>query len=104
MLSIVTKGSFIRYFPCVDTPDTTFQKVFSDRQMRIIEDISNDQLNMALQDSDSNECVALVAKQCRYSQTERIKRDTAAAEDSDAFKIKTDRVILYASKPPTFKV
>lgn len=68
----------------------------------MIEDISDDQLNMALKDSDSNACIALAGKQCRYSQAERIKRD--AEEDSKEFKIKTDRVLLYSSTSPTFKV
>ncbi|XP_012220446.1 uncharacterized protein [Linepithema humile] len=102
VLSVVTNGSEIHYFPCVHTPDAVFQKVFNDEQMRIIEDLSDDQLNMALKDSDSNACIALAGKQCRYSQTERIKRDTAK-ENSTEFKIKTDRVILYASTSPTFK-
>lgn len=57
---------------------------------------------MILKDTDSSECIALTGKQCRYSQTERIKRE--AAEEDTEFKIKTDRVLFYSSKSLSFKV
>lgn len=102
VLSNATSGSKIYYFPCVVTPDTVFRKVY--KQIRVIEDMNDDhEFNMILKDIDSSGCIALTGKQCRYSYTERIKRD-AAADNSTEFKIKTDRVLLYSAKPLGFKV
>lgn len=102
VLSNATNGWKIFYFPCVDKPSTVFQKMY--KQIRTIEDINDDhELNMVLKDIDSNGCLALTGKQCRYSHTERIKRD-ALADNSTEFKIKTEHVLLYSAKPLSFKV
>lgn len=102
VLSNATNGSKIFYFPCVVKPYTVYQKIY--KQIRTIEDLNDDhEFNMALKDIDSNGCMALTGKQCRYSYTERIKRD-ALADNSTEFKIKTDNVILYSAKPLLFKV
>jgi len=104
VLSIATNGSKIHYFPFVFMPDAVFEKVFTDRQIKIIEDINDDhELNMILKDTDSSTCVALTGKQCRYSQTDRIKRD-AAAEESKEFKINIDRFLFYSSQALIFNV
>lgn len=58
---------------------------------------------MVLKDTDSSECIALTGKQCRYSQTERIKRE-AVEENTEEFKIKTDNILFYSSKSLSFKV
>lgn len=85
-------------------PATVFQKVYSDKQTKRIEDINDDhELNMILKDTDPGTCVALTGKQCRYSQTERIKRETST-EESEDFKIDMDRFLFYSSKTPLFNV
>lgn len=105
VLSIATNGSKLHYFPFVFKPHAVFQKVFSDRQMNIIEDINDShELTMILKDTDSSTCVALTGEQCRYSQAERIKRETAAEDDkSDELKIDSDRFLFY-SQTPLFNV
>lgn len=104
MLSTAINGSRLYYLPCVFEPTTSFQKLYSDKQIRTIEDINDEhELNMVLKDTDSSECIALTGKQCRYSQTERIKREDTK-EDTGEFKIKTDKILLYSSKSLSFKV
>ncbi|EZA52705.1 hypothetical protein DMN91_001543 [Ooceraea biroi] len=104
VLSIATNGSKLHYFPFVFKPAAVFQKVFSDKQVQTIEDINDHhELNMILKDSDPSTCVALTGKQCRYSQAERIKRDTAA-EESEEFKINIKRFLFYSSQTPLFHV
>ncbi|KAL6446438.1 hypothetical protein ACFW04_001187 [Cataglyphis niger] len=99
VLSIATNGSKLYYFPHVLKPITIFEKIYSDKQIRTVEDINDDhELNMVLKDTDSNDCIALTGKQCRYSQTERIKREAANGNDTTEFKIKTDKVLFYSSK------
>ncbi|XP_011155753.2 uncharacterized protein LOC105193113 [Solenopsis invicta] len=101
VLSNATNGSKIVYFPCVDTPDTVLLKVY--KQIKVIEDINDDhEFNMVLKDIDSSGCILLTGKQCRYSHTERIKRE-ALADNSTEFKIKTNKVLLYSAKPLSFK-
>ncbi|KAL0110824.1 hypothetical protein PUN28_014046 [Cardiocondyla obscurior] len=101
VLSNATNGSKIFYFPCVDNPNTIFQKLY--KQIRIVEDVNDEhELNMVLKDMDSNGCVALTGKQCRYSYTERIKRQVLESNSTE-FKIKTDRVLLYSAKPLLLK-
>lgn len=103
MLSTAINGSRLYYLPCVFEPTTSFQKLYSDKQIRTIEDINDEhELNMVLKDTDSSECIALTGKQCRYSQTERIKREDTK-EDTGEFKIKTDKILLYSSKSLSFK-
>ncbi|XP_071560029.1 uncharacterized protein [Temnothorax nylanderi] len=100
VLSNAVNGSKIIYFPCVITPDVVYRKIY---EIKTIEDINDDhELNMALKDIDSNSCIAITGKQCRYSYAERIKRE-AVADNSTEFKIKTDRIILYSAKPLLFK-
>ncbi|XP_011863949.1 PREDICTED: uncharacterized protein LOC105559914 [Vollenhovia emeryi] len=102
VLSNTTNGSKIFYFPCVITPDAVSRKVY--KEIRTVEDINDDhEFNMALKDVDSSGCMMLTGKQCRYSYTERIKRD-APEDNSTEFKIKTDRVIMYSAQPLTFKL
>lgn len=73
--------------------------------MKTIEDINDDhELNMILKDTDSSTCLALTGKECRYSHTERIKREAPADNSTEDFKIKTDRVLLYSSKALSFQV
>lgn len=104
VLSIATNGSKLYYFPCVLKPNTIFQKIYSDKQIRTIEDINDDhELNMVLKDTDSSECIALTGKQCRYSQSERIKRE-AAENNTAEFGIRTDRILFYSSKSLLFEV
>lgn len=101
VLSNATNGSKIFYFPCVVTPDIVFQKTYD--KIKMIENMNDDhEFNMILKDVDSSGCIALTGKQCRYSYTERIKRETVG-DNSTEFKIKTDRVILYSAKPLIFK-
>ncbi|XP_070154330.1 uncharacterized protein [Polyergus mexicanus] len=103
VLSIATNGSRLYYFPRVLKPNTIFEKIYSDKRIRTIEDINDDhELNMILKDTDSSECIALTGKQCRYSQTERIKRE-AAENNTAEFKIKTDKVLFYSSKSLYFE-
>ncbi|CAL1673854.1 unnamed protein product [Lasius platythorax] len=104
VLSIATNGSKLYYFPCVLKPNTIFEKIYSDKQIRTIEDINDDhELNMVLKDTDSSECIALTGKQCRYSQSERIKRE-AAENNTAEFGIRTDRILFYSSKSLLFKI
>lgn len=104
MLSNITNGSKLYYLPNVDTPYSAFDKTFTYKQMKTIEDINDDhELNMILKDTDSSTCLALTGKDCRYSHNERIKRDTPK-DNSTEFKIRTDRVILYSTNPLSFKV
>ncbi|XP_012535706.1 uncharacterized protein LOC105836283 [Monomorium pharaonis] len=101
VLSNTTNGSKIFYYPCVVTSDTVFRKIY--KQIRMIEDMNDDhEFNMVLRDVDSSGCIALTGKQCRYSHTERIKRETVA-DNSTEFKINTDKVLLYSTKPLLFK-
>ncbi|XP_072759752.1 uncharacterized protein [Anoplolepis gracilipes] len=103
VLSIATNGSKVYYFPRVPKSHMIFQKIYSEKQIRTIEDINDDhELNIVLKDTDSSECTALTGKQCRYSQTERIKRE-AAENNTSEFKIKTDRILFYSSKSLSFK-
>jgi len=82
----------------------SFQKVYRGNHIKTIEDINDDhELNMVLKDTDSSECIVLTGKQCRYSQTERIKREDAK-EGTEEFKIKTDKILFYSSKSLSFKV
>lgn len=81
-----------------------FRKTYNNNKIRLLEDINDDhEFNMILKDVDSNGYIALTGKQCRYSYTERIKRETVA-DNSTEFKIKTDKVILYSAKPLIFRV
>lgn len=94
---MATNGSRLYYLPT----NTIFQKMYD--KIKTIENINDDhELNMILKDTDSSECIALTGKQCRYSQTERIKREAAIGDTE--FKIKTDRVLFYSSKSLSFKV
>lgn len=107
MLSNATNVSKLHYLPCVDTPYSAFRKTSTYKQMKTIEDINDDhELSMALKDTDSSmSCVALTGKKCRYSYTERIKREALADNSTvQEFKIKTDKVLFYSSKPLLFKV
>jgi hypothetical protein len=101
VLSNTTSGSKIFYFPCVITPDLVYHKLY--KQIRVIEDINDDhEFNVALKDIDSNGCIALTGKQCRYSYTERIKREVST-DNTTQVKIKTDKVILFSAKPFEFQ-
>lgn len=101
-ISSAVNGSKIFYFPCVIKPDKVYQKIY--KQIRTIEDINdNHEFNMILKDIDSSGCKALAGKQCRYTYTERTKRE-ALADNSTEFKIITDKVLLYSAKPLLFKV
>lgn len=103
VLSNATNGLKVSYFPCVIDADVVFRKTYPNK-IRTIEDISDDhEFNMILKDVDSNGCIALTGKQCRYSYTERIKRETVE-KNFTGFKIQTDKVILYSTKPLIFKV
>ncbi|XP_024882201.1 uncharacterized protein LOC112461381 [Temnothorax curvispinosus] len=103
VLSNAVNGSKIIYFPCVITPDVVYRKIYRIYEIKTIEDMNDDhELNMALKDIDSNSCIAITGKQCRYSYAERIKRE-AVADNSTEFKIKTDRIILYSAKPLLFR-
>lgn len=103
VLTNATNGSKIFYFPCVVKPNIVLLKIY--KQIRMIEDMNDDdhEFNMILKDIDSSGCIVLTGKQCRYSYTERIKRE-ALADNSTEFKIKTDKVLLYSAKPLLFKV
>lgn len=102
VLSNATNGSKVFYFSCVDAPDVVYRKIY--KQIRTIEDISDDhEFNMALKDIDSSGCIALTGEQCRFSHTERIKRDVLG-DNSTEFKIKVDNVLLYSANPLVFKV
>lgn len=104
MLSNITNGSKLYYFPSVDTPYSAFWKTCTYKQEKTIQDVNDEhELNMALKDTNLTTCVALTGKECRYSYTDRIKRDVAA-DNSTEFKIKADNVLLYSSKPLYFKV
>ncbi|KAG5333238.1 VAS1 ATPase, partial [Acromyrmex charruanus] len=105
VLSNATNGSKIFYFPCVVSPDEIFQKIY--KQKKMIEDINDDhdhEFNMILKDIDSSGCIALTGKQCRYSYTERIKREALADNSTSEFKIKTDNVLLYSAQPLILKI
>ncbi|XP_014487593.1 PREDICTED: uncharacterized protein LOC106751250 [Dinoponera quadriceps] len=106
VLSNAINGSKLYYLPCVDTPYSIFRKTITYKQMKMIEDINDDhELNMVLKDIDSNTCVALTGKECRYSHNDRIKRDVPADKKNYTdFRLKTDRVLLYSSKALLFKV
>lgn len=79
-----------------------YRKIY--KQIKTIEDINDDhEFNMVLKDVDSSGCIALAGKQCRYSYTERIKRDVANSNNTE-FKIKTDKVLLYSAEPLLLKV
>ncbi|KYN33210.1 V-type proton ATPase subunit S1 [Trachymyrmex septentrionalis] len=100
VLSNATNGSKIFYFPCV-LSDESFQKIY---KQIIIEDINDHEFNMILKDIDSSGCIALTGKQCRYSYTERIKREALADNSTSEFKIKTDNVLLYSAQPLILKI
>ncbi|KYN23329.1 PREDICTED: uncharacterized protein LOC108758424 [Trachymyrmex cornetzi] len=103
VLSNATNGSKIFYFACVVSSDEIIQKIC--KQKKMIEDINDDHnLNMILKDIDSNGCIVLTGKQCRYSYTERIKREVLADNSTSEFKIKTDDVLLYSAQPLTLKI
>ncbi|XP_018060004.1 PREDICTED: uncharacterized protein LOC108694836 [Atta colombica] len=102
VLSNATNGSKIFYFPCVDSPDEIFQKIYKEKQKKI--EVIDHELNMILKDIDSNGCIALTGKQCRYSYTERIKREALADNFTSEFKIKTDNVLLYSAQPLILKI
>ncbi|XP_029166616.1 uncharacterized protein LOC114937355 [Nylanderia fulva] len=104
VLPIVTNGSKLYYYPSVFKPNTILEKLYSDKQIRTLEDINDDhELNMVLKDTDSSECIALTGKQCRYSQPERIKRETTENNTAE-FGIRTDRILFYSSKPLSFQI
>jgi len=102
VLSNATNGCKIFYFPCVDSPDEIFQKIYKEKQKKI--EVIDHELNMILKDIDSNGCIALTGKQCRYSYPERIKREALADNSTSEFKIKTDNVLLYSAQPLILKV
>lgn len=92
------------YCPSVVKPNTIFEKMYSDKQIKTIEDINDDhELNMILKNTDSSKCIALTGKQCRYSQTERIKRE-ATDNNTVEFGIRTDRILFYSSKSLSFQI
>ncbi|KYN04708.1 PREDICTED: uncharacterized protein LOC108772322 [Cyphomyrmex costatus] len=95
VLSNAINGSKILYFPCVVSPVTVFQNIYKQRKMIDIND--DHKFNMVLKDIDSSGCIALTGKQCRYSHTERIKREVSV-DNSTELKIKTDKVLLYSAK------
>jgi len=112
MLSDVINGSKIFYSPCADIFSiitSAFQKIYNLKDI-----ISDDHMfNMILKDINSSgsnnngsNCIAITGKSCRYTNTERIKRKVLAenADNSTEFKIKTDDVLLYSTKPLLFKV
>ncbi|EGI69110.1 PREDICTED: uncharacterized protein LOC105154940 [Acromyrmex echinatior] len=98
VLSNATNGSKIFYFPCVDSPNEVFQKIYK----KIISGNVNE-FNMIFKDIDLSGCIALTGKQCRYS-TERIKREALADNSTSEFKIKTDNVLLYSAQPLILKI
>jgi len=107
VLSNLIKGSKIFYFRCVST--SVFQN--SNLTIKDIKDIYDGHaLNMILKDIDSSgngsNCIALTGKWCCYNNTERTKREVLEenADNSTEFKIKTDDVLLYSTKPLLFKV
>ncbi|XP_011699483.1 PREDICTED: uncharacterized protein LOC105456847 [Wasmannia auropunctata] len=99
VLSNATNGSKILYHPCVKALDI-LQNNYKTRTL----DINDEhEVNMIFKDIDSNGCIVLTGKQCRYSYAERIKREALAANTTTEVRIKTDKVILYSAEPLLFK-